>query len=139
VVGVGGEDEDLFVSRVLAVCERFRPSVMVLGMSDSVLHLALERNDRLAEVREALGAVAEVGLLRGRTVVSLVSEDLAASSELVARVSEAARGLEPRLVTAGAACPVIRCLVEEEDATAVIAALHRRLFEGTPETAEGVG
>lgn len=137
----GGEDEDLFVSRVLAVCERFRPALMVLGMADSALHLALDgrqggQGDRLAEVRAALGEVAQVGLLRGRAVVSLVSEDLAGSTELVARVSEAARGLEARLVTAGAACPVIRCLVEEEDAPGVIAALHERLFGEAGEVVE---
>lgn len=127
----GAEDEDLFLSSMLAESEPFRPSLMVLGTAEAAVHLALDRRERLAEVRAALGRTAELGVLRGRAVVSLVSEDLTHGSELAARVLQAARPYEPRLVVAGAACPVVRCLVEEEDMTSVIAELHERLLGGT--------
>lgn len=119
---------------VLAVCERFRPDLMTLDRNGEAVHLALERADRLDEVRAALGEVAEVALLPGCTVISLVSEDLAVDPGLLERVNEAVRSLgdgrEARLVTAGAACPVVRCRVAAQDETAVIAALHERLFDG---------
>jgi hypothetical protein len=65
-------------------------------------------------------------------VITLVSEDLATSPELVRRVLRAAEGLEPRLVTAGAAAPCIRCLVSEETSAAAVATLHDRIFGGHP-------
>jgi aspartate kinase len=76
----------------------------------------------------ALSQVAELGAVHGRVVVSLVSEDLAANPELLARTLAAAAGLSPRLVTAGAAAPAVRCLVEEEDLPAALALLHGRVF-----------
>jgi aspartate kinase len=132
----GAEDEDLFLSGVLAGCERLRPSLMVLGTAESAVHLALDRRERLAEVRAALGRTAELGVLRGRAVVSLVSEDLGRSPELAERVLKAARAYDPRLVVSGAACPVVRCLVEEEDLTAVAAELHEKVFAGSGEVVE---
>jgi aspartokinase len=121
---------------MLAESEPFRPSLMVLGTVEAAVHLALDRRERLAEVRAALGRTAELGVLRGRAVVSLVSEDLTHGSELAARVLQAARPYEPRLVVAGAACPVVRCLVEEEDMTSVIAELHERVLGGSQEVVE---
>jgi hypothetical protein len=60
-----------------------------------------------------------------------VSDDFATDPGLVERTLEAARELQPRLVIAGAAAPVVRCLVEAEDLPAVASLLHRRLFEET--------
>ena len=78
---------------VFEVCERFRPSLLALGNGD----LALDREDRLPEIHSALlsavGREAELWVTRGRTVVSLVSEDLATHPDLAQRVLEAARDL----------------------------------------------
>ena len=67
-----------------------------------------------------------------RTVITLVSEDLATHPDLAARVLQAAEGMNPRLVVEGVAAPCIRCLVSEETAGVALAALHERLFSGHP-------
>jgi len=120
---------EAFADQVVEAVERLRPALLVLRLDSEGADLALDRADRLAEAREALAAAGEVGVLHGRAVVSLVSEDLAADEELVARVLAAAAEYQPRLVVAGAAAPAVRCLVELEDLPAAVAALHRRLFE----------
>jgi aspartate kinase len=120
---------EAFAGRVVEAVERLRPALLVLRLDGEGADLALDRGDRLAEAREALAAAGEVGVLHGRAVVSLVSEDLAADEGLVARVLAAAGEYQPRLVVAGAAAPAVRCLVELEDLPAAVAALHRRLFE----------
>jgi aspartate kinase len=120
---------------VLEVCERFRPSLLVLRAEPDTdpeeIELALDREDRLFEIHTALAhlpGAGEVRLAPGRTVITLVSEDLAASPELAERVLAAAEGLSPRLVLAGSAAPCVRCLVSEEMAGAALAALHERIF-----------
>jgi aspartate kinase len=120
---------EAFAGQVVEAVERLRPALLVLRLDGEGADLALDRADRLAEAREALAAAGEVGVLHGRAVVSLVSEDLAADAGLAARVLAAAAEYQPRLVLAGAAAPAVRCLVELEDLPAAVAALHRRLFE----------
>ena len=120
---------EAFAGKVVEAVERLRPALLVLRLDGDGADLALDRADRLAEAREALAAAGEVGVLHGRAVVSLVSEDLAADDGLAARVLAAAAEYQPRLVLAGAAAPAVRCLVELEDLPAAVAALHRRLFE----------
>ena len=120
---------EAFADKVVEAVERLRPALLVLRLDGEGADLALDRADRLAEAREALAGSGEVGVLHGRAVVSLVSEDLAADEALVARVLAVAGEYQPRLVVAGAAAPAVRCLVELEDLPAAAAALHRRLFE----------
>jgi len=126
-----------FAGRVLAAVESLRPALLVLRLDGESADLALDRGERLAEARAALAAAGEVGVLHGRTVVSVVSEDLATDAGLAERVLAAAAGYQPRLVVAGAAAPAVRCLVELEDLPAAAAALHRRWFPaGGPEVVE---
>lgn len=128
-VSRGAAAGEAFAGKVVEAVERLRPALLVLRLDGEGADLALDRADRLAEAREALAAAGEVGVLHGRAVVSLVSEDLAADAALAARVLAAAAEYQPRLVLAGAAAPAVRCLVELEDLPAAVAALHRRLFE----------
>ncbi|HYG65726.1 MAG TPA: hypothetical protein VEL74_24290, partial [Thermoanaerobaculia bacterium] len=126
-----------FLSWALDACERFRPALQVLSVADGEVELALDRNERLNEIRSDLGRTSQVEVSPGTGVVSLVSQDLGTHPELVARVLEAAREYEPRLITQGAACPVVRCLVEEARLDEVVALLHERLFAGEPPGAIG--
>jgi aspartate kinase len=121
-----------FLAGVQEVIDRFRPALLVLRAEEQEIELALDREDRLFEIHGALGHLGQVHFAPSRTVITLVSEDLAASPELVQRVLQAAEGLDPRLVVKGAAAPCIRCLVSEEMSGAALAALHERIFKGHP-------
>lgn len=133
----GGEGSDGLLGGVFEICERFRPSLLVLeGRSDGG-ELALDHEDRLSEIHSALlsavGSSAELWVTRGRTVVSLVSEDLATHPELVERTLAATRDFEPRLVLEGVAAPVVRLLADDEDLPGLIARLHAELLPGGPD------
>ncbi|HEX7182031.1 MAG TPA: aspartate kinase [Thermoanaerobaculia bacterium] len=128
---------DGFQEAVFEACERFRPSLIVLGIggmgdpSDQEVELALDKEERLFEIHSALGRIGELGLAPGRAVVTLVSEDLATSPELRERTLAAASerpGLEPRLVLAGVAAPCVRCLTSEDECPSVVASLHEKVF-----------
>ncbi|PYQ60392.1 MAG: hypothetical protein DMF53_17070, partial [Acidobacteria bacterium] len=116
------------------VCERFRPSLMVIGPEGD---LALDREDRLAEIHSALlaavGDAAELWVTRGRTVISVVSDDLKAHPEIVERILAAGSDFEPRLVLRGVAAPVVRLLADEDQVPGLIASLHGELLPGGPE------
>jgi len=130
----GGPD---FQSEVFAVCERYRPALMVIGVGSDEVELALDQEERLFEIHAALSQAGEVQLAPGRTVVSLISDDLATHPELAERIlsqiEALAEGAEPRLVTAGTAAPCIRCLVDEESTADAITFLHERIFGHRPE------
>jgi aspartate kinase len=117
---VQGEPE-----RIWEVCKRFRPALLTLSANGDRAELSLDHPNRLPEIREAFGSV-QVGT--GRTVVTLVSEDLAANPELAQRTLEMAQPWEPRLLLEGVSAPCVRCLVDEREEAAVIAELHERVF-----------
>ncbi|HEY2737794.1 MAG TPA: hypothetical protein VGK45_05275, partial [Thermoanaerobaculia bacterium] len=113
---------------VLEVVDRFRPALLVLGVDNQGIELALDREDRMFEIHSALGHAGAIHFAPSRTVITLVSEDLATHPDLAARVLQVAEGMDPRLVVEGVAAPCIRCLVSEETAGVALAALHDRLF-----------
>jgi aspartate kinase len=117
------------LERVWEVCERFRPALLTLSAEEDCAELSLNRLDRLPEIREAF---ARVEVNPGRTVITLVSEDLATNPGLVEKVLEMARPWEPRLLLRGVSAPCVRCLVDEREAETAIAELHERVFAGPP-------
>jgi aspartate kinase len=125
---------DGLLEPVLAAAAPFRPALLPFALEETSLRLALERGDRLAEIEAALSAVARVGVVHGQAIVSVISEDLAAGSELAGRVLTAAHAHRPQLVTRGVACPVVRFPVELEELPRVMADLHDRLFAGEEES-----
>lgn len=133
----GNGSADGLLAGFAEVCERFRPSLLVLAEQDGEIELALDRQDRLFEIHFALSRLGEVRFGPGGAVVTLVSDDLASHPELAGQALEAARELDPRLVTRGVAAPCIRCLVREEEAAATVAALHERIFGDRPGEAIG--
>lgn len=131
-LAVSRTDAGDFLERVWEVCERFRPALLTLSADESRAELSLDRPDRLPEVREALERFARVEVGRGRTVVTMVSEDLATSPGLAEMALEMARSWEPRLLLRGVSAPCVRCLVDEREEAAVITELHERIFPGPP-------
>ncbi len=114
------------LEQVWEVCERFRPALLTLSAEEGRAELSLDRPDRLPEIREAFNVFGRVEVNPGRTVVTLVSEDLASDPELAERTLEMARPWQPRLLLKGVSAPCIRCLVDEGES--VIAELHERVF-----------
>ncbi|HBL26012.1 MAG TPA: lysine-sensitive aspartokinase 3 [Acidobacteria bacterium] len=130
-----------FQAAVFAICERYRPSLQVLGVRAEGIELALDLEDRLFEIRGALSAAGDVQVGAGRAVVSLVSDDLAAHPELVEQTLAEIRALdaasEPRLVLTGSAAPCLRCLTSEESAPDAVTLLHEKIFHLHPEEPVG--
>jgi aspartate kinase len=128
------EASDGLSKNLFEVCDRFRPSLLVLEARPDGGDLALDREDRLPEIHSALlaavGQSAELWVTRGRVVISLVSEDLATHPDLVERTLAAAQGFEPRLVLSGVAAPTVRLLAEEDQLPELIARLHEELLPG---------
>jgi aspartate kinase len=122
------------VAAVREAAGRLAPAVLWLGEEGGGALLALDRADRLPEVLDQLLRVARVEVLAGRPVVSLVSEDLAAGGALADELlaSAAAAGArDARLVADGAACAAVRVIADEEDAAALVARLHQKVFDGS--------
>ena len=131
------EGTDSLLGSVFEICDRFRPALQVLEARPDSADLALSQEDRLSEIHSALlsavGHAAELWVTRGRTVVSLVSEDLATHPDLAERALEAGRDFEPRLLLSGVAAPTIRLLAEEDQIPELMARLHDELLPGGPD------
>jgi aspartate kinase len=116
---------------VAELCRQLRPALLLLGAAGTVLPIALDRAERLGEV-EAAFAAAGVALRSapGRSVISLVSEDLETSQKLAVEVLAAAMDYqeEPGIVLRGGAAPAVRILVDEALAPKALAALHAQLI-----------
>lgn len=127
---LGNASLDQVRPALYAAVERVRPALLPLGESEGSLALALDSAEHLAEVLAALPREIRLEILPGREVVSLISEDLAAGSELSERALAAAAGRAPRLVLpqGGEGAPAIRLLADESEIHQVVAHLHRELI-----------
>ena len=116
---------------VAEICRQLRPALLVLGTAGTAIPLALDRAERLAEVEAAFaGAGVALRNAPGRTVISLVSEDLETCQKLAVRVLAAAMEYqeEPGIVLRGGAAPAVRLVVDEAVAPRALAALHAQLI-----------
>jgi aspartate kinase len=123
-----GQEGEGFLESVLEATAPFRPSLLTLAAEDGEWRAALDHAGRLPEVEESLSKLARVGVVHGRAVVSVVSEDLGTDPDLARLVLAAAARWEPRLLTRGVACPAVRFAVELEDLPRVVSDLHEDLF-----------
>jgi aspartate kinase len=119
---------------VAELCRQLRPALLLLGMAagmETAYPLALDRAERLAEVEAAFAqAGVPLRIAPGKTVISLVSEDLDTSQKLAVQVLTAAMDYqeEPGIVLRGGAAPAVRILVDEAVAPRALAALHAQLI-----------
>jgi aspartate kinase len=118
-----------YAARVFSVFEKLRVPVDVIATSEVSISITVDAKAPIEDLVRELSAFAEVSVLRGLAVVSVVGKGLRTTPRVAARVFGALEGVNVLLISQGASDTNLTFVVEEKDAAQVLRALHRDFFE----------
>lgn len=118
-----------FAARVFAVFERYAVPVDVIATSEVSISITVDARSPLDGVVRDLSAFAEVSVLSGLAVVSVVGRRLRSTPRVAARVFGALGEINVVLISQGASETNLTFVVEAGEAPEALRRLHRELFE----------
>src|SRR5258706_2270406 len=118
-----------FAARVFAVFERLGVAVDVIATSEVSISITVDAKGPPEGLARELSAFAEVSVLKGLAVVSVVGKGMRTTAGIAARLFGALSGINIVLISQGASDTNLTFVVDERDAAAALRALHAELFK----------
>ena len=117
-----------FLRRIFEVFDQHQTSVDMIATSEVSVSLTIDNPGRLAEITAGLREYAEVDVESGQAIVCLVGENIRHTPGVAARLFEALRDVNVRMVSQGASALNIGLVVAEKDLRQAVEALHAAFF-----------
>ena len=118
-----------YAARVFSVFERHAVPVDVIATSEVSISITVDAKAPLEAVVRDLSAFAEVSVLPGLAVVSVVGKALRTTAGIASRVFQALGVVNVVLISQGASDTNMTFVVAEADAPEALRRLHREFFE----------
>jgi len=118
-----------YAARVFSVFEKHAVPVDVIATSEVSISITVDAKSPLAELVRDLSAFAEVSVLTGLAMVSVVGRKLRSTPRVAASVFAALGEINVVLISQGASETNLTFVVEAGDAPEALRRLHRELFE----------
>lgn len=118
-----------YAARVFSVFEKHAVPVDVIATSEVSISITVDAKAPLADLVRDLSAFAEVSVLTGLAVVSVVGRKLRSTPRVAASVFAALGEINVVLISQGASETNLTFVVEAKDAPEALRRLHRELFE----------
>jgi len=120
-----------FLEKVFSVFAKHNISIDMVATSEVSVSLTLDTAYDLAEVKKELNKIASVEVKTGKAIVSIIG-NVKRSSEILARAFRICQliGVTVQMVSQGASKVNISFIVNDNEATEVVKALHLDFFEG---------
>lgn len=119
-----------FAARVFAVFEKHRVPVDVITTSEVSISITVDEKAPVDLLLRDLSELAEVSVLEGLAVVSVVGRGLRTTPGVAARVFGALAKVNVVLISQGASDTNLTFVVAASDAREALRVLHREFFEG---------
>jgi aspartate kinase len=117
-----------FLRRIFEVFDGHETSVDMIATSEVSVSLTVDNPARLEKIAAGLREFAEVSVEPGQAIVCLVGENIRHTPGVAAKVFEALRGINIRMVSQGASALNIGIVVAENDLKTAISSLHSAFF-----------
>jgi aspartate kinase len=119
-----------FLAEVFSVFAKYHISVDMVATSEVSVSLTLDTAFDLGEIKKELGKIAHVEVKTGKAIVSIIG-NVKRSSEILARAFRICKliGVTVQMVSQGASKVNISFIVNDNEATEVVKALHLDFFE----------
>lgn len=118
-----------YAARVFSVFERHRVPVDVIATSEVSISITVDARSPIDALVEELSEIAEVSVLPGLAVVSVVGKALRSTPGIAARLFGALSGVNVVLISQGASDTNLTFVVDEKDAHDALRRLHKEFFE----------
>lgn len=119
-----------FLATVFQIFNRFETPVDLVSTSEVSVSVTIDNVEHLDAITAALSEFAEVEVLSGQAIVSLVGENLNRVPGAPAAIFAELEGIRINLISQGASRINISFVIDEADLPEVINRLHSRFFSG---------
>jgi aspartate kinase len=119
-----------FLARLFSIFAEYGKSVDVISTSEVSVSLTIDNEERLEEIRAALGQIGDVRIIRSKAIVCVVGEGMKSTPGIGARIltALARAGVNIEMVSEGASEINLTLVVDKPAAVLAVRVLHEEFF-----------
>jgi aspartate kinase len=117
-----------YLKAVFDVFDKYHCAIDMVSTSEVSISVTVDSNERLPEICEDLGKIADVKYEGHKALVCLVGEDIRGQSGMAGRVFSAIKHINMRMISQGASEINMSFMIEESDVEEAIRSLHAAFF-----------
>ncbi len=122
-----------YLKAVFDVFDKYKCAIDMVSTSEVSISLSVDSTQRLPEICEDLGKIADVKMEGNKALVCLVGEDIRGHNGIAARVFGAVSHVNLRMISQGASEINMSFMIDEEDVEEAVRSLHREFFTNPDE------
>ncbi|MGH9588554.1 MAG: lysine-sensitive aspartokinase 3 [Acidobacteriaceae bacterium] len=117
-----------YLRAIFEVFDRHKCPVDMVSTSEVSISLTVDSNEKLPEIAADLSQLADVKYEGRKALICMVGENIRGQQGIAARVFQAIRHVNVRMISQGASEINMSFMIEEEDAEEAIRSLHAAFF-----------
>ena len=117
-----------YLKAVFDVFDKYKCAIDMVSTSEVSISLTVDSNERLPEICEELGRIADVKYEGRKALICLVGEDIRGHNGIAGRVFTAVSHVNLRMISQGASEINMSFMIDEDDVDEAIQSLHRQFF-----------
>ncbi|HZY61631.1 MAG TPA: lysine-sensitive aspartokinase 3 [Edaphobacter sp.] len=123
-----------YLKAVFDVFDKYKCAIDMVSTSEVSISLSVDSNERLPEICEELGKIADVKYEGHKALVCLVGEDIRGHNGIAGQVFSAVSHVNVRMISQGASEINMSFMINEEDVDEAVRSLHKYFFANPDET-----
>ncbi len=123
-----------YLKAVFDVFDKYRCAIDMVSTSEVSISVTVDSNERLPEICEELGRIADVKYEGRKALICLVGEDIRGHNGIAGQVFTAVNHVNLRMISQGASEINMSFMIDEEDVEEAVRSLHRHFFAEPDET-----
>jgi aspartate kinase len=117
-----------YLKAIFDVFDKHKCPVDMVSTSEVSVSLTVDSNDKLPDIAADLSQLADVKYEGRKALICMVGENIRGQNGIAARVFQAIRHVNVRMISQGASEINMSFMIEEEDAEEAIRSLHEEFF-----------
>jgi aspartate kinase len=118
-----------YMKEIFTVFDKHQCPVDMVSTSEVSVSLTVDSNDKLPAIAADLGQLADVKYEGRKALVCLVGDDIRGHSGMAAKVFNAIRHINIRMISQGASEINMSFMIDEDDADEAVRSLHAAFFQ----------
>lgn len=123
-----------YLKAVFDVFDKYKCAIDMVSTSEVSISVTVDSNERLPEICEELGKIADVKYEGRKALVCLVGEDIRGHNGIAGQVFSAVSHVNVRMISQGASEINMSFMIDEDDVEEAVRSLHLKFFVSPDET-----
>ncbi|GGA76282.1 aspartokinase [Edaphobacter acidisoli] len=117
-----------YLKSVFDVFDKYKCAIDMVSTSEVSISLSVDSTQRLPEICEELGKIADVKMEGNKALICMVGEDIRGHNGIAGRVFGAVRHVNLRMISQGASEINMSFMIDEQDVEEAVRSLHKEFF-----------